>query len=210
MSLAVVGLDHDGRSEALRRFAQSGGRARIERERENAADSNAIAIRIATDVPEAVGLDWVLVGYVAADRAAIVAPLFDRQYFQNLRCVVRVNMQEDSLLPKVALELTYDVDDGVPEVEMRASRRDHFIAELGHLRWDNIEGIRSGDAVSLWVHPEGDRVHAYRRGSIGGLGFLGSATSRRLIKHLEQKLPYQAFIHWAGSRAWLAVKMEKQ
>lgn len=208
MSLAVVGLSHDGRADALRRFAQEGGRARLEREPENAADGNAIAIRIATGVPDTNEQEWLLVGYVAADRAAIVAPLFDRQYFRNPRFIVHVHLQGEATLPKVALELTYDVDDGSPEDDMRAGRREFLVAELGHLRWDNIESVQSGDDVSLWVHPDGDRVHAYRRGSVGGLGFLGSATSRRLIAHLEQKLQYKAFMHCAGSRAWLTVRLD--
>ncbi|MNV00950.1 HIRAN domain protein [compost metagenome] len=209
MTLSVVGLNHDGRADALRNFAQSGGRARIEREPENAADRNAIAIRIAVGGIEQHEPEWVLVGYVAADRAAVVAPLIDLEYFQNLRFVLRVDLQGATMLPKVALELTYAVEDGDPDAEIRAARSGQLVAELGYLRWDNIEGIKTGDAVSLWAHPDGDRVHTYRRGSIGGLGFLGSATNRRLIKQVDQRLPYRAFIHWAGSRAWLTVSLDR-
>jgi len=207
MSLAVVGLNHEGRGDALRRFAHLGGTARVEREPGNLADGNAIAIRLA--VNEAGGdKNWILVGYVAADRAAIVAPLFDREYFQNLRFVLRVDLQEGQTLPKVALDLTYDVEDGQPEKEMRAARATHLVAELGHLRWDNIEGVASGDKVSLWLHPDGDRIHVYRRGSIGGLGFLGSTPHRRLTRHLAKKQPYQATVHMAADRAWLTVRLD--
>jgi hypothetical protein len=206
MSLAVTGLNHDGRGEVLRRFARQGGAARIEREPGNSADGNAIAIHLAVNEVEG-DENWILIGYVAADRAAIVAPLFDRKYFQNLRFVLRVDLQEGAAVPRAALELTYEVDDGQPEKEMRAARATHLVAELAHLRWDNIEGVANGDKVSLWPHPDGGRIHAYRRGSIGGLGFLGSTTHRRLTGHLNKKLPYQATIFMAADRAWLAVHL---
>ncbi len=208
MSLPVVGLSHQGRDETLRRFGVQGGAARVEREPGNQADHNAIAVRISVGTDAAGGENWLLIGYVAADRAAIVAPLFDRQYFRNPVFVVRVDMQAEPLLPKVALELTYEVDDGRPNKEMRAARSGRLVAELSHLRWDNIEGVPMGDKASLWLHPEGLRVHVYRRGSIGGLGFLGSTTHRRLIRHMSGGRPYEATFHAAGDRAWIAVRVD--
>lgn len=210
MSLAVVGLKHQGRGEILRRFGAQGGEARIEREPANPADTNAIAIRISVSTNAPDEEEWVLIGYVAADRAAIVAPLFDRGYFKNPVFVVRVDMQDEPALPKVSLELAYEVDDGHPNKEMRSTRSGRLVAELTHLRWDNIEGVPIGDKVSLWLHPEGRRIHAYRRGSVGGLGFLGSTTHRRLIGHMSGSRPYEATFHASGDRAWIAVRVDSE
>lgn len=208
MTLFVAGVTYEGRDEAVRRFASEGGRARVERDADNPADRNAIAVILATPIDGQDEPNWTLIGYVAADRAALVAPLVDQGYFQNLSFVLRVEFREGQRLPPLLLlDLTYTVDEGRPDAEMRAAKSSHLVAELGHLRWEDIEATKVGDPVALWLHPDGDRIHAYRRGSVGGQGFLGSATNRRLIKHISNALPYQAFIHRAGSRAWVAVRI---
>jgi hypothetical protein len=207
MTLRVTGLSHDGRAQTLRQFARAGGKARIERDSENAADPNAIAIRLAVDPTEAGELNWVLIGYLEADRSAILAPLFDKEYFQDLRFVLRVQFPEaGDQLPIVMLELTYEVGDGEPEAEMQAASASRVVAELDELRWDNIEATGYGESVSLWRRPDTTLIHAYRRGAVGGKGaFLGSTSDPRLAQYDFRAQPYRAEIHRAGARAWLTV-----
>ncbi|MEN4918239.1 HIRAN domain-containing protein [Achromobacter spanius] len=207
MVLRITGFSHGGRAQALRQFARVGGKARIERDRENAADPNAIAIRIAVDSSENGELEWVLIGYLEADRSAILAPLFDKNHFQKLRFVLRVQLPEDGeRLPAAVLELTYEVGDGDPDADMRAARASRLVAELDELRWDNIEATRDGEGISLWRRPDTTFIHAYRRGAVGGKGaFLGSTSDPRLAQYDFRGLRYTAEIHRAGARAWITV-----
>lgn len=210
MSLRVVGQSHDDRTEVLRQFARSGGAARIERQSENPADSNAIAISLATNGEDEPEGNWVLVGYVAADRAAVVAPLFDQKHFRNMSFVLRVSWRPETSVPRIMLDMTYEVEDGEPGKEMRLARSSNLVAELKDLQWDNIEGLPRGDKVSLWLHPDGGKAHVYRRGSVGGFGQIGHTSHRRLIKYLAGKQPYRAAVYTAGDRAWITVTLEDQ
>jgi HIRAN domain len=210
MSLPVVGLSHDDRTEVLRQFARDGGAAVVARQADNAADANAIAVRLATKGEDEPVENWVLVGYVAADRAAILAPLFDRKYFRGISFVLNISWRPESSVPKVVLVMSYEVEDGEPGKQIRAARSSHLVAELKNIRWDNIEGLPNGDKVSLWLHPDDKTVNVYRRGSVGGFGQMGSTSHRRLIKYLAEKLPYRAAIHSAGDRAWITVAIGDQ
>jgi len=52
----------------------------------------------------------------------------------------------------------------------------------------------SGDTVSLWLSPDARTVKVFRRGTLGGQGWIGSTSNRALAAHLANGLPTYATI----------------
>lgn len=212
MRLALAGTGFEGRDRFINRFARKGSRLQVRREPNNMHDPNAVGVWLECRAFWGLFKDWRHIGYVRASQAKSLAPLLDGGSIRIVEAVVaELDCRPELSHPRVDMDLRYEsaqkAGPVVPQAPEAAPDEVAIVAQLFDLRWENLEAVGNGEAVSLWLHPDQATIYAYRQDTDFGEGLLGKSQDAGLARQIAEGLLVSATITKEGTRAEIHCRM---